>query len=163
MLCEVEYLLKYKPFQDLRILECGSAHKFSAIVRKATKGSNHIGVDMQEGEYVDLVHNLNEPLDIEPVDVVICFSVLEHCDKPWLVAENLENILKSKGKLLTSTPYAWRHHGYPNDYFRFTYEGIKLLFPNVTFEDFSSDPKGYDIAYHPVGRTALLMMGVKNG
>ena len=32
-----------------------------------------------------------------------------------------------------SVPFVWRIHAYPSDYWRFTKEGVKLLFPRIRF------------------------------
>jgi hypothetical protein len=91
-----------------------------------------IGMDMLEGEGVDIVHNLEEPLDLIPFDHIDCCSVLEHCEKPWIVAENIQRLMA--GTILLSVPFVWRVHGYPSDYFRFTIEGVRSLFPRVEWE-----------------------------
>lgn len=92
-----------------------------------------VGVDMLKGEGVDFVHDLTHPLKctFEHVD---CCSVLEHCADPWAVARNLSDALVSGGTLLLSVPFCWRVHAYPSDYWRFTAEGIRLLFPAIEFK-----------------------------
>jgi hypothetical protein len=42
--------------------------------------------------------------------------------------------LKPGGKICISAPFAWKFHGYPSDYWRFTHEGIKILFPEIQFD-----------------------------
>jgi hypothetical protein len=37
--------------------------------------------------------------------------------------------------LYLSVPFAWKFHGYPSDYWRFTHAGVKKLFPQLVFED----------------------------
>ena len=36
--------------------------------------------------------------------------------------------------MIVCVPFAWKFHGYPSDYWRFTHEGIKQLFPNIDFD-----------------------------
>jgi len=36
--------------------------------------------------------------------------------------------------IFISALFSWRIHGYPNDFWRFTPEGIKELFPNLKFD-----------------------------
>lgn len=92
-----------------------------------------LGVDMQPGKGVDLVHNLEQPLpeSVGRFDHIDCVSMLEHCQRPWQVAENLKNVLVPHGTLLVSAPFVWRVHGYPSDYWRFTIESYEVLFPHV--------------------------------
>jgi hypothetical protein len=79
-----------------------------------------LGVDLQPGPGVDIVQDLAAPWDVVDAALagrrfgtVFCLSVLEHCRRP----------------------FAWKFHGYPSDYWRFTHEGVKQLFPGVAFAD----------------------------
>lgn len=92
-----------------------------------------IGIDLEEGEGVDLIHDLEEPLpkELGKFDHVDCFSVMEHCKRPWLMAENIEKALTKDGTLLLAVPFVWRVHGYPSDYWRFTTNALEVLFPRM--------------------------------
>ena len=57
------------------------------------------GLDMLPGEGVDIVHDLELPLDRKFAHID-CVSVLEHCRRPWVVAENICDSLVSRGTLL---------------------------------------------------------------
>ena len=59
---------------------------------------------------------------------------MEHCDQPFLMAENMTRLLKPGGRIVLSVPFAWKFHGYPSDYWRFTAEGIKKLFPGIDWD-----------------------------
>jgi len=59
--------------------------------------------------------------------------VLEHCDQPFKMAENMTRLLKEGGKVVVSAPFCWKLHGYPSDYWRFSPNGIKRLFPEISF------------------------------
>lgn len=37
------------------------------------------------------------------------------------------------GVVFISVPFCWKIHGYPSDYWRFTPEAIKVLFPEIKF------------------------------
>jgi 2-polyprenyl-3-methyl-5-hydroxy-6-metoxy-1,4-benzoquinol methylase len=158
---ETHWVKKYGPYTDFNVLELGSAHGHSLELRKAAQSKSYTGVDMQAGATVDIVHNMNEPLSIDPVDVVFCFSMLEHCDKPWLVAQNIQKVLKKDGLLLISVPFQWRVHGYPNDYWRFTFNGIKALFTEINWLEKATDPKKIDINSHQGVPILLLVSGRK--
>jgi SAM-dependent methyltransferase len=158
---EINLVEKHLPFDDKVVLEIGTAFGYPRAIREMTKAKKHIGLDMQEGKYVDLIHNLNNPVPLDPVDAVFCFSVLEHCNKPWIVAENISNVLKPGGLLLLSVPFQWRVHGYPNDYWRFTPNGIKELFPSIEWAHEESDPPGISLTSHQNGKILLLFAGIK--
>ena len=97
---------------------------------------NVVGVDMLEGEGVDLVLNLEEPLpeDIGQFEHIECMSVLEHSRRPWLLAENIERLMAPGGTIFLSVPFIWRIHAYPSDYFRFTPEGIRAIMPGIEWD-----------------------------
>jgi SAM-dependent methyltransferase len=102
---------------------------------------DYLGVDLLDGPGVDCVVDLtsefaavDEELEGERFGTIICLSVLEHCAQPFRMAENLTRLLKPGGKICISAPFAWKFHGYPSDYWRFTHEGIKVLFPKIEFD-----------------------------
>lgn len=99
------------------------------------------GIDMLPGEGVDEVRNLEEPLgnsmDGEwpgPFDHVECRSVLEHSRRPWLLAANIERLMLPGATLDLAVPFVWRVHAYPSDYWRFTIEAVRELFPNIEWQ-----------------------------
>lgn len=100
------------------------------------------GIDMQAGRGVDVVHDLTAgPLITEIFDVpalsryatVFLLSVLEHVDKPWKLAENIEHMLFPGGVLFVSVPWCWRYHAHPHDYWRMSPDAVKSLFPSLEF------------------------------
>jgi hypothetical protein len=48
-----------------------------------------------------------------------------------VAAANIEAMLREGGALFISVPWIFPFHGYPNDYFRFSPEGVRLLFPGI--------------------------------
>lgn len=92
---------------------------------------NAEGVDMVAGPGVDWVQNLEHKFYRKPYDHIECMSVLEHCRKPWLVADSLEQLLYNGGTLFVTVPFIWRVHNYPDDYWRFTMSGVKSLFSRI--------------------------------
>lgn len=92
-----------------------------------------LGVDMLEGPGVDRVLDLEEelPRDLGQFDHIECMSVLEHSRRPWLLAANLERLMRSGASIFVSVPFVWRLHGFPSDYWRMTPEAVRSLFPAV--------------------------------
>ncbi|MGI9534578.1 MAG: hypothetical protein ACR2NW_06475, partial [Thermodesulfobacteriota bacterium] len=95
---------------------------------------------MREGKGVDYIVNLIdefevvfEKLDKKTFQTIICNSMLEHCENPFKACDNLDKLLIDEGVIFVSVPFSWRIHGYPSDYWRFTPEAIKVLFPNISF------------------------------
>lgn len=98
------------------------------------KYSYVVGVDMLPGPGVDVVLNMEEEHDLGLFDHVECLSVLEHSPRPWLLAANIQRLMKPGASLFVAVPLVWGIHGYPNDYWRMTPEGVKLMFPEIRWE-----------------------------
>lgn len=117
-----------------RVLEVGSKrYKNSQPYRKIVQARAWVGVDMIEGEGVEVLGDLSESLcGLEPgsFDAAICASVLEHARDPWGLARNVSALLEDGGSLYVSAPFIQRYHPYPSDFWRFTKEGLKVLFPD---------------------------------
>lgn len=96
----------------------------------------YVGLDMAEGKGVDVVCDLSKSAFKEGhFALAICCSVLEHVEDPWAVAGNITKLLRPGGKLYVSVPWVWRYHAYPGDYWRFSWQGIQKLFPEIQWEE----------------------------
>ena len=62
------------------------------------------------------------------VDSVICIEVLEHVKHPHLASQELYRVMQPGGVLIGSTPFLLGIHDAPEDYFRYTIHGLKMLF-----------------------------------
>lgn len=135
------------------ILEAGSKdYGHTPDYRSLFPNFEYIGVDMEQGKGVDCVINLmdnfdyvNEALGGKMFKTIICNSLLEHCINPFKVCNNLERLLSQDGMVFVSVPFAWRIHGYPSDYWRFTPEAVKVLFPQVEFLEDRSNMSSWKI------------------
>ena len=126
------------PYLEVGSKDYGNTQDIKSLFPKTEK---YVGIDMEEGPRVDIVLDLTKRMD--EIDgklgntrfgTIFCLSVLEHCEDPFLVANNLTSLLKPEGQICLSVPFALGFHGYPSDYWRFTHEGIKKLFPKLTFD-----------------------------
>lgn len=97
-----------------------------------------IGIDIHPGPGVDLVgdsHRLDDLVGRKGIDAVLSFSVLEHLSHPWLLAAATNRALTIGGLVFHSAPQTWPLHEQPNDFWRFSDEGLKILFgPEMGFE-----------------------------
>jgi hypothetical protein len=78
---------------------------------------------------------VNASLSGKRFGTILCMSVVEHVNDIVPFARNLTEITAPGGTLFLSVPFIWRFHGYPSDYWRFSPEGVKQLFPRFAFED----------------------------
>lgn len=126
------------PFLEVGSKNYGSTQDLRGLFAKRDK---YIGVDMESGLGVDMVLDLTEDFKIidaklggQRFGTIFCLSVLEHCENPFKMADNMTLLLKEGGQICIAAPFSWKIHAYPNDYWRFTPEGIKKLFPKVEFD-----------------------------
>ena len=159
---DISQLIFVKKFIDKidgSILEVGSKdYGNTQNLRPLFKDKDYIGIDMEEGPGVDVIVDLTEESELirkklgnKKFKTIFCFCVLEHCCDPFKVAMNLENLLDKNGVIFMSVPFSWRIHGYPNDFWRFTPEGIKILFPNLKFDmKYASLTSSNPGKFHPI-------------
>lgn len=67
-------------------------------------------------------------------DLVLSTQVLEHVDDPKLYLYEAHRVLKPGGKLILSTHGTWMFHPDPNDYWRWTSQGLRKIVTESGFE-----------------------------
>ncbi len=67
------------------------------------------------------------PFADESLDAIYSNAVLEHVQRPWLVAEEIYRVLRPGGKIFINVPFLNIIHDV-HDYFRFTDKGLEILF-----------------------------------
>jgi len=103
--------------------------------------SNVTGIDLSLGAGVDDVVNIcdgNSPFISDHADsfqTIICMQVLYATENPFVAAHNIETLLSRGGTLIFSDVFSHRIHRIPKDYWRFTYDGHKVLFKSLDFDD----------------------------
>jgi SAM-dependent methyltransferase len=121
-----------------RVLQVGSrspAGHGAAPPRPSLRGPV-TGLDIHPGFCVDLVSDAHcLSLRESSVDAVVSASVLEHLQAPWLFAAEANRVLKAGGLIYHAAPGAWPAHAQPNDFWRMSAEGLRVLFgPESGFE-----------------------------
>ena len=121
-------------------LEIGSRYGLTGEIRNLFEHSEYTGIDMEDGPGVDVLLDLakdftfvDKILKQKRFNTVFCLSVFEHCSNPFMMAENITNLLNKNGVLYVSVPFSWKFHPFPSDYWRFTPEGVRILFPKIVF------------------------------
>jgi 2-polyprenyl-3-methyl-5-hydroxy-6-metoxy-1,4-benzoquinol methylase len=90
-----------------------------------------VSLDIHEGPGVDVVgdvHDLHALFPTTRFAVVYSKNVLEHLAMPWVAAVEMLRVLKPGGVLGHMVPWVWPTHAQPNDFFRFSPEGLQALF-----------------------------------
>jgi SAM-dependent methyltransferase len=60
-------------------------------------------------------------------DAVVAFQLLEHVTEPWRVMGEIARVLRPGGKALITVPFLFPFHASPQDYFRYTHQGVAEL------------------------------------
>ena len=93
-----------------------------------------LGTDMREGPGVDRVEDLRSlSFAAGEVGTALCLDTLEHCQDPLAACRELHRVLREDGVCVLSSVMFFPIHGYPQDYWRFTPEGFRILL--APFED----------------------------
>lgn len=113
------------------IVEFGSLQvepEQSNDLRTVFAGRTFIGTDLRPGPGVDRVEDLRELSFTDgEVGTAICVDTLEHCEDPLGACRELYRVLRPGGVCAVTSVMWFPIHGYPQDFWRFTPEGLRLL------------------------------------
>jgi SAM-dependent methyltransferase len=65
---------------------------------------------------------------LDKFDLVLSFDTLEHVSDPATFCRNLIRIARPGGYIYLATVFSWEYHPSPQDYFRFSPEGLRQCF-----------------------------------
>ena len=92
-----------------------------------------INIDINNYKEVDLVCDAkNIPFADNSIDQIFNFSLLEHTKDPFAIMDEIYRVLKPGGTVYTLVPFLQPFHSSPDDYWRFTKDGVKELHNNFT-------------------------------
>jgi glycogen(starch) synthase len=104
-------------------------------------GTTQVRLDLQLGNRPEVCADLHHlPFSEGVFDAVFSIAVLEHCRRPWLVMRELRRVVRPGGHLLLSFPFMQPAHPNPDDYFRFTAEGMRELALDAGFVVLETGP-----------------------
>src|SRR3954452_25005027 len=107
-------------------------------LRPLFEGRSYIGTDMREGPGVDRVEDLRSLSFADgEVGTALCLDTLEHCADPFAACREMHRVLRDGGLCVVTSVMFLAIHGYPDDYWRFTPEGIRALLANFDDVDVS--------------------------
>lgn len=117
-----------------KTLDLGAGEgKYKSIITK--KSEEYIAADIIYNKNIDVVCDAADlPFENEEFDTIICTQMLEHVKNPQLVVQQIYRVLKKKGVCVLTAPFLIPSHSDPDDYFRYTINGLKFLFENQGFK-----------------------------
>ncbi len=118
-----------------------------------------IGIDVEDGDNVDFVFDITDkPAKLRKLtghhqfNTIICAHVLEHVKNPFAAARNIEKLTTDGGTVIVTIPWVQGYHEFPDDYWRVSFSGLKILFPNLApVTEYYSDARdefGYQLTYN---------------
>jgi SAM-dependent methyltransferase len=85
-------------------------------------------LEIEAGEGIDIVGSVeNIPCPDGHFDFVLTQEVLEHVPSPDRAMKEIHRVLKTDGRVYIQLPFVIGYHPCPNDYWRFTHEGMAQL------------------------------------
>lgn len=149
--CLAHFLNQYPPVG--RVADYGGTHSIGAQIVKKMLSLEEVNIEegdrsekinlfvngSKEKEIIPDYHVLDydngvdllKPIKGEKFDAGISLDLLEHTSNPFIVAKNISDSLKKGAMLFVTVPFVWEIHDYPGDYWRFTPQGLKELFPEM--------------------------------
>ncbi|MDI1256447.1 MAG: methyltransferase domain-containing protein [Flavobacterium sp.] len=125
---------RYKELSDLlspgsKVLIIGAGEKIT-YYRDTFPNAEVITSDVHNQFRPDYVFDGHFiPFAAETFDMVLAAQVIEHTINPWLFCTELQRITKIGGLLQIEAPQTFPYHAEPYDFFRFTFTGMRSLFP----------------------------------
>lgn len=119
---------RFRCFNDF--IENGKDKKCLQIgVRDQRYAPHWVTVDLFDtSELIDFNYDVqNLEFSDQSFDRVACVAILEHVENPFKAVAELHRILKPGGQIWVELPMNQPYHPHPQDYWRFTPEGIRRL------------------------------------
>ena len=106
--------------------------KYRSMIEPNTK--SYIAMDIIAAPGIAVVGDIHAtPFTDNSFDTIISTQILEHVRKPWLVAIEMYRIARPGGHIIVTAPFMVGYHPDPEDNFRFTKDGLALLFREAGF------------------------------
>lgn len=123
---------------------CG-AKPYAPLFR--SRVARYIGVDMPMAPHGRMTidafsSSLDLPFQAAAFDFVLCTEVIEHVPDPGRAFSEIARVLKPGGHALVSTPFMYRVHEAPYDFFRYTPFAYRSLAAAAGLEVVELAPRG---------------------
>jgi SAM-dependent methyltransferase len=111
------------------VLNIGSGGDIQVLINKHYKTTHSIDIDKNRNpdQILDICdEDFLTKLEFD-ANLICCFEVLEHTIDPRKAIRNIYETLNDGDYFLASVPFNFHIHDAPNDFYRFTFYGLKLL------------------------------------
>ncbi|MDD5725914.1 MAG: class I SAM-dependent methyltransferase [Patescibacteria group bacterium] len=106
----------------------GGTQKYRGLIESAPNIVSYKAFDVAQIPGVDLVGDVHASgLESSSFDSIVCTQVLEHTEKPWQVMQEINRLCRPNGTVILSVPFLIGYHPCPNDFYRFSFQGVEAL------------------------------------
>ena len=120
----VRNMLTVELFDDLK----GKGLDIGHLGDYSFKNKDVIRLNIHPGENIDVVSDgTHYPFKDETFDKIMLRCLLEHVDDPKVILKESTRVLKSEGKIVIEVPFINPIHAAPDDFYRFTPDGLKKI------------------------------------
>jgi SAM-dependent methyltransferase len=135
----MRYLEEIANQDGMRVLEIGSREVTGVSdARKRFARAEYIGFDYYPSPNVDVVgdaHKLSAYFSGQKFDLIYSSACFEHFAMPWVVATEINKLLRVGGTIFVETHFSYSSHERPWHFFQFSDMGLRVLFsPALGFE-----------------------------
>jgi len=114
-----------------RLLDIGCGTKPYQVMTEGLV-DEHLGIDVPQSMHthsaIDVYASAGSlPFASESFDSILCTEVLEHTSDPVQVCREIARVLRPGGAAIVSTPFMYRIHERPYDFFRYTPYSYEVL------------------------------------
>lgn len=146
---EMKRILNNLPKTRLSIVDFGSCDINGSYKQLLNSNWEYIGVDLIEGNNVDIVMKgeYDVPIASNSIDIVISGQTLEHARNPFKLVGEMSRIVKTEGFLILVAPWMFHEHKDLNcilDCFRILPDGMRSLLESNGNKVFASYKKEQD-------------------
>ncbi|MGF7210528.1 hypothetical protein GGE65_005135 [Skermanella aerolata] len=130
-----KFMSMIEPDEFKTVLDIGSRARSGRNYRRYFPAKKYIGLDIMEGENVDIVgdaHNLSKYVPSGSIDVIYSNKVFEHLFMPWKVALEMNKVMRPGALALIQTHQMLGMHDMPWDFWRFSGDAWSALFNEKT-------------------------------
>jgi SAM-dependent methyltransferase len=122
-----------RAFLDAEELRAPGGVKINVGSASRRFGVRMLNLDLNPAEEVDVLGDLLRlPLRHGSVDTLVCTGVLEHVSDSHQAVAEMHRVLKFGGRVFVETPFMQTVHASPDDYSRWTPNGLRQLLKDFT-------------------------------
>jgi SAM-dependent methyltransferase len=130
---------------------------------------DYVGTDLREGPGVDVLMDAHDAgARTGSIGTVLLIDTLEHVEFPHRALEEVHRILSPRGAVILSSVMDFPIHEHPNDFWRFTPQGVKSIlrpFPDALVDslgepDFPHTVVGIGLKRAVPGTVRLALAGM---